>query len=65
MITRVLSGWKLSSSRLLAIKLYKINYLILGTPAYQQYLELHKVNMENVEATTRQEDKRANHRFHC
>ncbi|XP_062530050.1 recQ mediated genome instability 1 isoform X1 [Bombyx mori] len=35
----------------------------IGTPAYQQYLELHKVNMENVEATTRQEDKRANHRM--
>ncbi|XP_059057904.1 recQ-mediated genome instability protein 1-like [Achroia grisella] len=36
----------------------QINYVVdIGTPAYQQYLKLQKVNMENIEATTNKEDK--------
>ncbi|KAJ0174843.1 hypothetical protein K1T71_009951 [Dendrolimus kikuchii] len=35
----------------------------IGTPAYQQYLKLQKINMENVDATTKFEDKIANHRM--
>ncbi|KAH9635952.1 hypothetical protein HF086_015526 [Spodoptera exigua] len=35
----------------------------IGTPAYQQYLKLQKVNMENVEATTNYEDKISSHRM--
>ncbi|KAM3959627.1 recQ mediated genome instability 1 [Aphomia sociella] len=31
--------------------------LDIGTPAYQQYLKLQKVNVENIEATTSSEDK--------
>ncbi|KAG6462874.1 hypothetical protein O3G_MSEX013513 [Manduca sexta] len=33
----------------------------IGTSAYQQYLKLQKVNMDNVETTTRHEDKVPNH----
>ncbi|RVE49882.1 hypothetical protein evm_005475 [Chilo suppressalis] len=35
----------------------------IGTPAYQQYLKLQKVNMENIEATTTFEDKISSHRL--
>ncbi|XP_075980257.1 recQ-mediated genome instability protein 1-like [Anticarsia gemmatalis] len=35
----------------------------IGTPAYQQYLKLQKVNMENVEATTNYEEKISSHRM--
>ncbi|XP_053611220.1 recQ-mediated genome instability protein 1-like [Plodia interpunctella] len=35
----------------------------IGTPAYQQYLKLQKVNMENIEATTKFEDKVPSHRM--
>ncbi|XP_041982113.1 recQ-mediated genome instability protein 1-like [Aricia agestis] len=35
----------------------------IGTPAYQQYLKLKKVNMENVEATINYEDKVPSHRM--
>lgn len=42
----------------------QINSVIdIGTPAYQQYLKLKKVNMENVEATTNVEEKIPNHRM--
>lgn len=42
----------------------QINAVIdIGTPAYQQYLKLQKVNMENVEATTNYEDKVSSHRM--
>ncbi|XP_026321501.1 recQ-mediated genome instability protein 1-like [Hyposmocoma kahamanoa] len=37
--------------------------LDIGTPAYQQYLKLQKVNMENVEATTNFDDKVPSHRM--
>ncbi|XP_073967026.1 recQ-mediated genome instability protein 1-like [Choristoneura fumiferana] len=35
----------------------------IGTPAYQQYMKLQKVNTENVEATTKFEDKISNRRM--
>ncbi|KAL0870924.1 hypothetical protein ABMA27_004753 [Loxostege sticticalis] len=35
----------------------------IGTPAYQQYLKLQKVNTENIEATTKYDDKIPNHRM--
>ncbi|XP_068617889.1 recQ-mediated genome instability protein 1-like [Battus philenor] len=35
----------------------------IGTPAYQQYLKLQKVNTENVEATINNEDKVSSHRM--
>ncbi|XP_063625690.1 recQ-mediated genome instability protein 1-like [Cydia splendana] len=35
----------------------------IGTPAYQQYMKLQKVNTENLEATTKFEDKVPNHRM--
>ncbi|GBP56444.1 RecQ-mediated genome instability protein 1 [Eumeta japonica] len=35
----------------------------IGTPAYQQYLKLQKVNTENIEATTVYEDKVPAHRM--
>ncbi|KAL4705814.1 hypothetical protein ACJJTC_006534 [Scirpophaga incertulas] len=35
----------------------------IGTPAYQQYLKLQKVNMENIEATTHFDDKVPSHRM--
>ncbi|CAB3230201.1 unnamed protein product [Arctia plantaginis] len=35
----------------------------IGTPGYQQYLKLQKVNMENVEATTTFEEKISSHRM--
>ncbi|KAJ8712093.1 hypothetical protein PYW07_004935 [Mythimna separata] len=42
----------------------QINAVIdIGAPAYQQYLKLQKVNMENVEATTNYEDKVSSHRM--
>ncbi|XP_063895218.1 recQ-mediated genome instability protein 1-like [Helicoverpa armigera] len=42
----------------------QINAVIdIGTPAYQQYLKLQRVNMENVEATTNYEDKISSHRM--
>lgn len=44
--------------------LLQINAAIdIGTPAYQQYLKLQKVNMENVEVTTKFEDKITSHRM--
>lgn len=33
-----------------------------GTPAYQQYLKLQKVNTENIDATTKFDEKVPNHR---
>ncbi|CAH0755601.1 unnamed protein product [Diatraea saccharalis] len=42
----------------------QINAVVdIGTPAYQQYLKLQKVNMENIEATTTFEDKVSSHRM--
>ncbi|KAJ8714854.1 hypothetical protein PYW08_004835 [Mythimna loreyi] len=42
----------------------QINAVIdIGAPAYQQYLKLQKVNMENVEATTNYEEKVSSHRM--
>ncbi|XP_047992874.1 recQ-mediated genome instability protein 1-like [Leguminivora glycinivorella] len=35
----------------------------IGTPAYQQYMKLQKVNTENLEATTKFEDKVPSHRM--
>ncbi|XP_013190162.2 recQ-mediated genome instability protein 1 [Amyelois transitella] len=35
----------------------------IGTPAYQQYLKLQKVNLENIDATTKFEDKVPSHRM--
>ncbi|CAK1550365.1 unnamed protein product [Leptosia nina] len=35
----------------------------IGTPAYQQYLKLQRINTENVEATTNFEEKVPNHRM--
>ncbi|CAH2043182.1 unnamed protein product, partial [Iphiclides podalirius] len=35
----------------------------IGTPAYQQYLKLQKINMENIEATTNFEEKISSHRM--
>ncbi|XP_023942791.2 recQ-mediated genome instability protein 1-like [Bicyclus anynana] len=35
----------------------------IGTPAYQQYLKIQKVNMENVEATTKFDEKVPSHRM--
>ncbi|XP_028167377.1 recQ-mediated genome instability protein 1-like [Ostrinia furnacalis] len=35
----------------------------IGTPAYQQYLKLQKVNTENIDATTKFDDKIPNHRM--
>ncbi|KAJ2945417.1 hypothetical protein O0L34_g228 [Tuta absoluta] len=35
----------------------------IGTPAYQQYLKLQKVNTENIEATTNYDDKIPSHRM--
>ncbi|CAG4994612.1 unnamed protein product [Parnassius apollo] len=35
----------------------------IGTPAYQQYLKLQKVNTENIEATTNFEEKISSHRM--
>ncbi|XP_022126852.2 recQ-mediated genome instability protein 1 [Pieris rapae] len=42
----------------------QINAVVdIGTPAYQQYLKLQKVNTENIEATTKFDDKVSNHRM--
>ncbi|XP_046969732.1 recQ-mediated genome instability protein 1-like [Vanessa cardui] len=42
----------------------QINALVdIGSSAYQQHLKLQKVNTENIEATTRFEDKISNHRM--
>ncbi|XP_013140846.1 PREDICTED: recQ-mediated genome instability protein 1-like isoform X2 [Papilio polytes] len=35
----------------------------IGTPAYQQYLKLQKVNTENIEATTNNDEKIPSHRM--
>ncbi|XP_034834691.1 recQ-mediated genome instability protein 1-like [Maniola hyperantus] len=35
----------------------------IGTPAYQQYLKLQKVNTENIDATTKFDDKVPSHRM--
>ncbi|XP_045774679.1 recQ-mediated genome instability protein 1-like [Maniola jurtina] len=35
----------------------------IGTPAYQQYLKLQKVNTENIDATTKFDDKIPSHRM--
>nr|XP_026501003.1 recQ-mediated genome instability protein 1-like [Vanessa tameamea] len=42
----------------------QINALVdIGSSAYQQHLKLQKVNTENIEATTRFDDKVSNHRM--
>ncbi|CAF4928453.1 unnamed protein product [Pieris macdunnoughi] len=42
----------------------QINAVVdIGTPAYQQYLKLQKVNTENIDATTKFEEKVSNHRM--
>ncbi|XP_026756199.2 recQ-mediated genome instability protein 1-like [Galleria mellonella] len=42
----------------------QINAVIdIGTPAYQQYLKLQKVNMENIEATINNDEKIPSHRM--
>ncbi|CAH4030234.1 unnamed protein product [Pieris brassicae] len=42
----------------------QINAVVdIGTPAYQQYLKLQKVNTENIDATTKFDEKISNHRM--